>query len=101
VASLALRHGVNANLLRKWVAAHWRQQSNGAAAGAIDRGAKAFLPVVELCGVASRPERPPMQHPVRQIKATCRSGSPRVKPNPVLPAGEFRLRGLARAGFRY
>ena len=72
MAGLALRHGVNANLLRKWVAAHWRQQSKGAAAGAIDRGAKAFVPVVELCGVADRPERPApplIQHPVQPVKA--------------------------------
>ena len=53
VASLALRHGVNANLLRKWVAAHRWQQSNVVAAGAIEPAAKAFVPVVELCGVAS------------------------------------------------
>src|SRR6202007_3028438 len=58
LASLALQHGVNANLLRKWVAAHRWQQSNVVAAGAIDRAAEAFVPVVELCGVAGPPGPP-------------------------------------------
>ena len=37
LAGLALRHGVNANLLRKWVAGQQRQQRNGVAVGAIER----------------------------------------------------------------
>jgi transposase len=87
VASLALRHGVNANLLRKWVAAHRWQQSNVVAAGAIEPAAKAFVPVVELCGVASPPKPPPVQHPVRRPKAAYRAGSPGPRLTVEMPNG--------------
>ena len=71
LASLALQHGVNANLLRKWVAEHQRQRGNGAAAGAIERVPQVFVPVVELCGAAGAlepPAPPPIQHPVHRAK---------------------------------
>ena len=72
LAGVALRHGVNANLLRKWVTGQQERQRNGAhgvAVGAID---DVFVPVVELCGVAGRPEPPappPIQHHVHPAKA--------------------------------
>jgi hypothetical protein len=48
-----LQPGVSlANLLRKWVAGQQREQRNGVAVGAIDRAPEAFVPVVELHGVA-------------------------------------------------
>jgi transposase len=56
LAGVALRHGVNANLLRKWVAGQQRQQRNGVAVGGIERVTEAFVPVVELSGVAGPPE---------------------------------------------
>ncbi len=87
VASLALRHGVNANLLRKWVAAHRWQQSNVVAVGVIEPAAKAFVPVVELCGVASPPEPPPVQHPVCRTKAACCAGSPVPRLTVEMPNG--------------
>ena len=43
LAGVALRHGVNPNLLRKWVAEQQRQRRNGVAEGAIAR-ASANLP---------------------------------------------------------
>jgi len=70
LAALALRHGVNANLLRKWVQPG--QQRPGTAVGASERATEVFVPVVELCGVADRPERPApplIQHPVQPVKA--------------------------------
>jgi transposase len=90
VAGLALRHGVNANLLRKWVAAHRQRQSNGAAAGVVDRAAKAFVPVVELCGVTGAPEPPappPLQHPVRRAKPACRADLPGPRLTVEMPNG--------------
>lgn len=71
VASLALRHSVNANLLRKWIAQHQRWQSHGVAAGAIERTREAFVPVVELRGVAGAlepPAPPPTRPPVHRAK---------------------------------
>ena len=52
LAGVAMQHGVNANLLRKWVAGHQQRQRNGVAVGAIDRATEVFVPVVELmrCG---------------------------------------------------
>ena len=35
LAGVAMRHGVNANLLRKWVAGQQQRQRNGVAVGAI------------------------------------------------------------------
>ena len=78
LAGLALQHGVNANLLRKWVAEHQRQQRNGVAEGAIERATDVFVPVVELCGVAGPPEPPappPIQHPVQPAKGRAPHGS--------------------------
>src|ERR1700733_3109904 len=72
LAGLALQHGVNANLLRKWVAEQQRQQRNGVAEGAIARASDVFVPVVESCGVTGAPEPPsppPIQHPVHPPKA--------------------------------
>lgn len=72
LAGLALQHGVNANLLRKWVAEHRRQQRTGVAEGAIERALDIFVPVVELCGVAGPPPPPapsPIRQPVRPPKA--------------------------------
>ena len=67
LAGVAMQHGVNANLLRKWVAGHQQRQRNGVAVGAIDRATEVFVPVVERCGVADPPESPvppSVQYPV-------------------------------------
>ena len=75
LAGVALRHGVNANLLRKWVAGQQQRQRDGVAVGAIDRATEVtevFVPVVELSGVASLPEPPslpPIQHHLPRAKA--------------------------------
>ena len=72
LAGVAMQHGVNANLLRKWVAGHQQRQRNGVAVGAIDRATEVFVPVVERCGVADPPEPPVpplVQHPVQPVKA--------------------------------
>src|ERR1700746_390686 len=50
LAGVAMQHGVNANLLRKWVAGQQRQQGNGVAVGAIECATEVFVPVVEVCG---------------------------------------------------
>jgi transposase len=71
LAGVAMRHGVNANLLRKWV--NGQQQRNGVAEGAIERSTEVFVPVVELCDVAGplEPPAPPsVQHHVQPAKAT-------------------------------
>src|SRR3954462_11385286 len=72
LAGLALRHGVNANLLRKWVTGRPGQQRAGTAVSASERTTEVFVPVVELCGMADPPEPsapPSVQHPVQPVKA--------------------------------
>jgi len=81
LAGLALRHGVNANLLRKWVAGQPGQQRPGTAVGASERATEVFVPVVELCGVADRPERPApplIQHPVQPAARNADFPGPRL-----------------------
>ena len=95
LAGVALRHGVNANLLRKWVAGQQqRQQRNGEAAGAIDHATKAFVPVVELSGVAGlleSPTPPPIQHHVPLAKAARHTDPPGPRLTVEMPNG-VRLR---------
>jgi transposase len=90
LASLALQHGVNANLLRKWVAEHQRQQRNGVAAGAIERATEVFVPVVELCDVAGPAEPPapaPLQHPTHRAKAARQPDPPAPRLTVEMPNG--------------
>ena len=90
LAGLALRHGVNANLLRKWVAGQQRQQRNCVAVGAIDRATEMFVPVVELCGVVGPPEPPappPIQHPVHPAKAARHTDPPPPRLTVEMPNG--------------
>src|SRR5579862_224393 len=44
LAGVAMQHGVNANLLRKWVAGQQQQQGNGVAVGAIECATEVFVP---------------------------------------------------------
>ena len=87
LAGLALEHGVNANLLRKWVATHRRQHGNGVAAGAIERATAVFVPVVERCGVAGLPEPPappPIQRHVHLSQAAPKTARHTDPPAPRL-----------------
>lgn len=90
LAGVALRHGVNANLLRKWVAGQQRQQRNGVAVGAIERATEVFVPVAKLCGVAGPPEPPappPIQHHVQPTKAGRHTDLPTPRLTVEMPNG--------------
>jgi transposase len=90
LAGVALRHGVNANLLRKWVAGQQRQQRNGVAVGAIERATEVFVPVVKLRGVAGPPEPPappPIQHHVQPTKAGRHTDPPTPRLTVEMPNG--------------
>jgi transposase len=51
VAAMALEHGLNANLLRKWISDYTREQSGGVATNRLIEDARpAFVPVVEIGG---------------------------------------------------
>ena len=89
LAGVALRHGVNANLLRKWVNRQ-QQQSDGVAEGAIERATEVFVPVVELCGVSGAPEPsalPAVQHPVQPAKAARHTDPPAPRLTVEMPNG--------------
>jgi transposase len=90
LSGLALQHGVNANLLRKWVAEHQRQQRYGVVEGAIGRARDIFVPVVELCGVAGPPEPPapsPIRQPVHAPKTARRLDPPGPRLTVEMPNG--------------
>ena len=94
LAGVAMQHGVNANLLRKWVAGQQRQQRNGVAVGAIECATEVFVPVVELCGVAGPPEPPvppSVQHHVQPTKAGAHTDPPAPRLTVEMPNG-VRLR---------
>ena len=89
LAGVAMRHGVNANLLRKWVNGQ-QQQWNGVEEGAIERATEVFVPVVELCGVAGPPEPPTpplVQHQVQPAKATRHTDPPAPRLTVEMPNG--------------
>jgi transposase len=90
LAGVAMRHGVNANLLRKWVTGQQQRQSNGVAVGAIERATEVFVPVVELCGVAGPPEPPAppsVQHQVQPDKAARHTDPPAPRLTVEMPNG--------------
>jgi transposase len=90
LAGVAMQHGVNANLLRKWVAGQQRQQGNGVAVGAIECVTEVFVPVVELSGVAGAPEPPVpplIQHHVQPTKAGDHTDPPAPRLTVEMPNG--------------
>ena len=94
LAGVAMQHGVNANLLCKWVAGQQRQQGNGVAVGAIECATEVFVPVLELCGAAGAPEPPVpplVQHHVQPTKAGDHTDPPAPRLTVEMPNG-VRLR---------
>ena len=94
LAGVAMQHGVNANLLRKWVAGQQQRQRNGVAVRAIERATEVFVPVVEQRGVAGPPEPsalPAVQHPVQPAKAARDTDPPAPRLTVEMPNG-VRLR---------
>ena len=90
LAGLALQHGVNANLLRKWVAEQQRQRRTDVAEGAIARTPDVFVPVVEACGVTGaqeHPSPPPIQQPVPPPRAARRMDRPAPRLTVEMPNG--------------
>ena len=90
LAGVAMQHGVNANLLRKWVAGQQRQQRNGVAADAIECATEVFVPVVELSGMAGPPEPlvpPAVQHPAHPAKAARHTDPPAPRLTVEMPNG--------------
>jgi transposase len=65
VAGLALTHGVNANLLRKWISQHECEPGRHSTAPAVAKASAAFVPVV-VSGVPERSEY--------RLRATLRNG---------------------------
>jgi transposase len=91
LAGLALRHGVNANLLRKWVGGQPRQQRPGTAVGVSDRATEVFVPVVELGGgvadLAASPAPSSIRHPVPPAKAARNGDSAGPRLTVEMPNG--------------
>jgi transposase len=71
LAGVALRAGVNANLLRRWVKLHQQQHNVATATQVIESAPPAFVPVVEISRADTQPGQPrrlPAGHePVRSL----------------------------------
>jgi transposase len=53
VARIALEHGLNANLLRKWIRQHEQEAGGGVATNGVTKTMPAFVPVVQLDDVGT------------------------------------------------
>jgi transposase len=79
VAGMALRAGVNANLLRRWIDEH-QQKQRVTKATPISEDAMAFVPIVEIAPADPQPQRPRLpphreatripQHPAAHSRLT-------------------------------
>jgi transposase len=58
VARMALEHGLNANLLRKWIRQHQQEQDDGVATAVTGRAMPAFVPVVAVSPVENAEPKP-------------------------------------------
>lgn len=82
LAGLALKAGVNANLLRKWVRKHQAKRDAAAAAPVIEGVPATFVAVVEVEDIGPKPEPPattPEQLPARRERV-------RASQRPPLPS---------------
>ena len=74
VAGIALRAGVNANLLRRWICEHQKEHRDTRATQ-VSGDAAAFVPVVESAGAEAQPQLPRLTAPHRE--------APRVAQRPA------------------
>lgn len=78
VARMALEHGLNVNLLRKWIRQHQRERGDVAATVVTASAMSAFVPVVAVNHVESAPTKP--EHaadlPTRSASARALSSTP-------------------------
>lgn len=58
VARMALEHGLNANLLRKWIRQHQQEQDDGVATAVTGGAMAAFVPVVAVTHADSVDPKP-------------------------------------------
>jgi len=77
VAGMALRAGVNANLLRRWIDEH-QQEQRGPRATQVSGGAAVFVPIVEIARADPQPQLPRLPPPHREAT--------RVPQHPAAPS---------------
>jgi transposase len=81
LAGVALRAGVNANLLRRWVKLHQQQHNGAAATQVVESAPPAFVPVVEISRADAQPGQP------RQPRLLPAGHEPvRTLPRPSVPS---------------
>ena len=77
VAGMALRAGVNANLLRRWIDEH-QQEQRGTRATPVSENVTAFVPIVEIARADLQPPLPRLAPPRREAT--------RVPQHPAAPS---------------
>lgn len=82
LSGLALKAGMNANQLRKWV--QLREQSNASVMDGMDVASSAFVPVVAIDEPAPAMAPPPARRPFPELEPSHRS--PRAAPTARLLA---------------
>ncbi|MGZ5781075.1 MAG: transposase, partial [Burkholderiaceae bacterium] len=85
LAGLALKHGVNANLLRKWVVRRQRACSPAVSASCVSAPAQAFVPVVEVACAEATVDEPALPVPAALPASPARPALARLKAH--LPNG--------------
>jgi transposase len=65
IAGMALRAGVNANLLHRWICEH-QKEDRGTRATQVSGDAAAFVPVVEIARADPQPALPKLSPPHRE-----------------------------------
>ncbi|WP_338031183.1 hypothetical protein [Cupriavidus oxalaticus] len=83
---MAIKAGVNANQLRRWIEQHKAEQRGAAGTmDVIESAPTAFVPVVEVHGAGPRaePERPTVPVPVRALQPPLPSRLTAQLPNGV------------------
>ncbi|GAB7548892.1 hypothetical protein [Cupriavidus sp. 8B] len=74
---MAIKAGLNANQLRRWIEQYKAEQEDAAGTmDVIENAPAAFIPVVEVHGAdpQAEPERPTMSRPVLARALHCRRG---------------------------
>jgi transposase len=78
---MALRAGVNANLLRRWICEHQKEHRDTSVTP-VSENAAAFVPVVESAGAKAQPQLPRLAPPHRE--------APPVAQRPAAPVTDRR-----------
>jgi transposase len=74
VARMAYEHGINANLLRKWITKYQGQREGAIAISPQGPSAPAFVPVIQVDPMSAAASTPPMEPSPPRLEARLPNG---------------------------